>query len=74
MRGLSVAFDTGSSNVLEGGAVVKEETAMHVTIDPSFNVSVSTQIGTLRRFVFEELGHKTWNRVRKVKPYMDLQR
>ena len=59
--------------MLEGGAVVKEETAMYVTIDPSLNVSVSTQIATLRRLVFEELGHKMWNQVRKVRYCTDLQ-
>jgi hypothetical protein len=63
MQGLSAAFDTGSSNILEHGAVVQEETALHVTVNPSLSVSVSTQLAALRRLLFEDVGGKAWSRV-----------
>ncbi|KAM6500145.1 hypothetical protein JOM56_003159 [Amanita muscaria] len=65
LHGLSAAFDTGSSNSLERGAIVQEETALHVTINPSLSVSVSTQLATLRRLVFSDVGGSIWFRVRK---------
>ncbi|KAF8632752.1 hypothetical protein AX15_001695 [Amanita polypyramis BW_CC] len=64
MLGLSTAFDTGSSDSLERGAVVREETAVHVAINPSMSVSVSTQVAALRRLLFEDVGGKAWTRVR----------
>ncbi|KAK2464537.1 hypothetical protein APHAL10511_003444 [Amanita phalloides] len=64
MLGLSTAFDTGALHALERGAVLREETAMHVRVDPTLSASVSTQIATLRRLVFEEFGGSAWNRVR----------
>lgn len=57
--GLSVTFRTGATHALEHGAIVKPITALHInvgraaplrgTLQP---VSVSTQIATLRRLLF----------------------
>ncbi|KAF8630433.1 hypothetical protein AX17_005410 [Amanita inopinata Kibby_2008] len=65
LLGVSAAFAVGSSHSLERGAIVLEETAVHVVLSPSLSVSVSTQIATLRRLVFEGVGGKTWARIRR---------
>ncbi|PFH48338.1 hypothetical protein AMATHDRAFT_65765 [Amanita thiersii Skay4041] len=64
LLGISTAFDTGASNALEKGAVIQEDVAIHVAIRPALRVSVSTQVATLRRLVFEDPG-EAWARVRK---------
>ena len=65
LQGLSTAFSTGSLHALARGAVIQEETALHITISPSLAPSVSTQIAALRSQLFESsLGH--WVRVRNV--------
>ena len=65
LQGVSTAFSTGSANALARGAIVQEETALHITISPSLAPSVSTQIAALRSQLFESrLDH--WVRVRKV--------
>ncbi|EPQ59082.1 hypothetical protein GLOTRDRAFT_113888 [Gloeophyllum trabeum ATCC 11539] len=61
--GLSATFRTGATNALEGGALVKEVTALHVTIGRPHpiggrngrgpGVSVSTEIAALRRLLLE---------------------
>ncbi|PFH48493.1 hypothetical protein AMATHDRAFT_5747 [Amanita thiersii Skay4041] len=64
LLGVSTAFDTGAPDALGRGAVIQEDVAIHVAINPSLDVSVSTQMATLRRLVFEDAG-KIWERVRK---------
>ena len=65
LQGLSTAFSTGSLHALARGAVIQEETALHITISLSLTPSVSTQIAALRSQLFESsLEH--WVRVRKV--------
>jgi hypothetical protein len=54
--GLGVAFSTGAAHKLEDGAVLREATALHVTVDMSSSLSVSTQVATLRRLL---MGHGT---------------
>ncbi|KAF5358954.1 hypothetical protein D9758_004746 [Tetrapyrgos nigripes] len=55
--GLSVCFSTGSKHAFEQGAIIQEETALHVRIGrPHFNaegknVAVSAQIAGLRRLL-----------------------
>jgi hypothetical protein len=50
--GLSVAFSAGASNRLSKGAIVKDVTALHVTIDhDSEKPSVSSQIAALRHLL-----------------------
>lgn len=65
LQGLSTAFSAGSPNALARGAIVQEETALHITISLFLKLSVSTQIAVLRSQLFESnLEH--WIRVRKV--------
>ena len=65
LQGVSTAFSAGSANALGRGAVVQEETALHITISLSLTPSVSTQIAALRSQLFESsLEH--WVHVRKV--------
>jgi hypothetical protein len=65
LRGLSTAFSAGSPHALARGAIVQEETALHITISFSLTPSVSTQIAALRSQLFESsLG--PWIRVREV--------
>lgn len=65
LQGVSTAFSTGSPNALARGAVIQEETALHITISLSLAPSVSTQIAVLRSQLFES-SLKHWVRVRKV--------
>jgi hypothetical protein len=65
LHGVSTAFSAGSPNALGRGAIIQEETALHITISLSLTPSVSTQIAALRSQLFEsKLVH--WVRVRKV--------
>jgi hypothetical protein len=66
LQGVSTAFSAGSPNALARGAVVQDETALHITISLSLVPSVSTQIAALRSQLFES-SLKHWVRVRKVK-------
>ncbi|KAG6828905.1 hypothetical protein H0H92_006356 [Tricholoma furcatifolium] len=62
LAGLSATFDTGASNALDKGAITHEETALHMALSQQFDVSVSTQVATLRRLLY----HSTtdvWQRV-----------
>lgn len=47
-KGVSVAFNTGSTMSLQPGAIVKEEVAFHIEISKSHGISVTTEIATLR--------------------------
>lgn len=51
VRGLSTAFAVGAANVLEKGAVVQREVALHVSIKRGGFASVSTHITVLRRML-----------------------
>ncbi|KAG6835004.1 hypothetical protein H0H93_005679, partial [Arthromyces matolae] len=53
LAGISTAFDTGATHALERGAVSQEETALHVVLSHSLGPSVSTQIATLRRLLYD---------------------
>jgi hypothetical protein len=65
LQGVSTAFSAGSPNALARGAIIQQETALHITISLSLAPSVSTQIAALRSQLFESnLEH--WVRVRKV--------
>ncbi|KXN85387.1 hypothetical protein AN958_11487 [Leucoagaricus sp. SymC.cos] len=54
LSGLSTAFSTGAFHKLSEGAVLQEETALHITIGAFTEPSVSTQIGLLRRLLYGE--------------------
>jgi hypothetical protein len=66
LQGLSAAFDAGSPNKVARGAIVQEETALHITISFSLTPSVSTQIAALRSQLFQS-SLTPWVRVRKVR-------
>jgi hypothetical protein len=51
LSGLGTAFSTGAAHRLSKGAVLQDETAVHITIGAFTNPSVSTQIGLLRRLL-----------------------
>ena len=53
LQGVSTAFSAGSSNALAKGAVIQDETALHITISFSLAPSVTTQIAALRYQLFE---------------------
>ncbi|KAL0577323.1 hypothetical protein V5O48_004679, partial [Marasmius crinis-equi] len=53
LSGLGTLFSTGSSHKLEEGAVIQQVTGLHVSIHPFGTPSVSTQIATLRRMLFQ---------------------
>ena len=52
LQGVSTAFSAGSSNALAKGAVIQDETALHISISFSLAPSVSTQIAALRYQLF----------------------
>jgi len=54
LSGLGVAFSTGALHKLSEGALIQEETAMHINIGAYNRPSVSTQIGLLRRLLHGE--------------------
>ncbi|GAA5935728.1 hypothetical protein JCM1841_003651 [Sporobolomyces salmonicolor] len=57
-RGVSVAFRTGAKNVLEPGAILSEDVALHVTIGhykASQTPSISTEIAELRGLLLDGL-------------------
>lgn len=65
IQGLSTEFFTGAENALERRAILKEETALHVTISHSVDASISTQVTALRELLFES-NSTFWRRVRNV--------
>ena len=65
LQGVSTAFSAGSPNALAKGAIIQEETALHITISLTLAPSVSTQIAALRSQLFES-SLKHWVLVRKV--------
>jgi hypothetical protein len=75
LSGLGAAFSTGAFHKLSAGAVLQEETAVHLTIGAFTKPSVSTQIGLLRRLLNGEgegaLG-EAFSLIAKVNPYFRL--
>lgn len=65
LSGLSTTLDVGATSAVEKGAITQAETALHVSVSPLLGVSVSTQIATLRRLLFDSTSH-IWERVREV--------
>jgi len=65
VRGISATFLTGAWSASEKGAVLMEETALHITVSPSLSVSVSTQVAALRRLLYGNAGSRVWEKVRK---------
>ncbi|KAF9450409.1 composite domain of metallo-dependent hydrolase [Macrolepiota fuliginosa MF-IS2] len=51
LSGLGTAFTTGAFHKLSKGAVLQDETALHITIGAFTTPSVSTQISLLRRLL-----------------------
>ncbi|KAF5378365.1 hypothetical protein D9615_008768 [Tricholomella constricta] len=62
LAGLSTTIDTGASSAVEKGAVIQEETALHVSVSLGLGVSVSTQIATLRKLLHESESSDAWAR------------
>ncbi|KAJ7636946.1 hypothetical protein FB45DRAFT_1139042 [Roridomyces roridus] len=52
LAGLSAVFSTGATHKLVDAALVQEVAAVHVVVSMASTVSVSTQIGALRRLLF----------------------
>jgi len=67
LAGLGVAFSTGARHKLEGGALVRPVTALHVHIGPGQEPSVSTQIATLRRLLTDGPKHGAFERAAQVR-------
>ncbi|CAA7271147.1 unnamed protein product [Cyclocybe aegerita] len=66
-RGLATAFDTGAPHSAVDGAVLQEETALHIAINFQISTSVSTQVAALRSLLFaggDEEDASAWGRVR----------
>lgn len=56
-KGLSVAFNTGSTTSLQPGAIVEEEVAFHIEISKNHGISVTTEIATLRSLLLSPSDH-----------------
>ncbi|KAK0494473.1 carbohydrate esterase family 9 protein [Armillaria luteobubalina] len=54
LSGLSAAFTTGAAHKLEKGVVIQDVAALHVTVSMSSPISISTQLGALRRLLSGE--------------------
>jgi len=66
LSGMGTAFTTGALHKLSKGAVLQQETALHVEIGTSTKPSVSTQIAVLRRLLNGEGGGDLGNAFKKV--------
>ena len=53
ISGISAAFSTGALNMLEKGAIIQDEVALHVKVSQRSSVSVSTQVAALRKLLFD---------------------
>ncbi|KAJ7195756.1 hypothetical protein GGX14DRAFT_474307, partial [Mycena pura] len=62
LQGVGTAFDTGAPNALARGAILQEQTALHISLHSGMRASVSTQMAALRRLLIQE---GAWARVRK---------
>ncbi|KAF7364300.1 Composite domain of metallo-dependent hydrolase [Mycena sanguinolenta] len=65
LQGLGTAFDVGAPHALAAGAIVQDETSLHISLYPDMGASVSTQIAALRRLLFEDEASGPWMRVRE---------
>ncbi|KAJ6616621.1 hypothetical protein B0H10DRAFT_2164595 [Mycena sp. CBHHK59/15] len=65
LRGVATAFDLGSNNSMAKGAIVQEETSLHISLHSQMQASVSTQMAALRKLLSEEGATGPWLRVRK---------
>ncbi|KII89857.1 hypothetical protein PLICRDRAFT_40029 [Plicaturopsis crispa FD-325 SS-3] len=65
--GLSTAIGTGARHALEEGAVVQDETALHVAISHGISASVSTQVAVLRKLLLDadDESLDAWARVKQ---------
>ncbi|KAK0452688.1 carbohydrate esterase family 9 protein [Armillaria borealis] len=66
LSGLSAAFTTGAAHKLEDGAIIQDVAALHVMVSMSSPISVSTQLGTLRRLLSGEAHGELGAQFRKV--------
>jgi hypothetical protein len=66
LQGLGTAFDVGAPHALSAGAIVQDETSLHISLHSGMRASVSTQIAALRRLLFDDDASRPWTRVRKV--------
>ncbi|KAJ7078720.1 hypothetical protein B0H15DRAFT_1025782 [Mycena belliarum] len=64
LQGLSAAFATGAKNALGDGAILRSETALHISVHSGMLASVSTQIGALRNLLFSSNSSGPWSRVK----------
>ncbi|KAJ7863940.1 hypothetical protein B0H14DRAFT_2736905 [Mycena olivaceomarginata] len=65
LQGLGTAFDVGAPHALAAGAIVQDETSLHISLHSGMRASVSTQIAALRRLLFDDDASGPWTRVRK---------
>ncbi|KAK0458000.1 carbohydrate esterase family 9 protein [Desarmillaria tabescens] len=66
LSGLSAAFTTGAAHKLEDGAVIQDVAALHVMVSMSSPISVSTQLGALRRLLSGEIHGELGVQFRKI--------
>ncbi|KAF7341304.1 Composite domain of metallo-dependent hydrolase [Mycena venus] len=65
LQGVGTAFDVGATHALAAGAIVQAETSLHISLRSGMRASVSTQIATLRRLLFDNEAEGPWMRVRR---------
>ncbi|KAJ7225059.1 hypothetical protein B0H12DRAFT_1328757 [Mycena haematopus] len=65
LQGLGTAFDIGAPHALAAGAIVQDETSLHISLHHGMGASVSTQIATLRRLLLDDEVSGPWTRVRE---------
>ncbi|KAJ7766170.1 hypothetical protein B0H16DRAFT_1523248 [Mycena metata] len=65
LQGVGTAFDVGSPHALAPGAIVQEESALHISLHSAMIASVSTQMAALRGLLFDGNAEGPWIRVRK---------
>ncbi|KAJ7028309.1 hypothetical protein C8F04DRAFT_1291263 [Mycena alexandri] len=65
LQGVGTAFDVGSPHALAPGAIVQEESSLHISLHSAMIASVSTQVAALRRLLFDGKPEGPWIRVRK---------
>ncbi|KAF8206096.1 hypothetical protein K438DRAFT_1817821 [Mycena galopus ATCC 62051] len=65
LQGVGTAFDVGAPHALAAGAIVQDETSLHISLRSGMRASVSTQIAALRRLLFDDDAPGPWMRVRE---------
>ncbi|KAJ6601705.1 hypothetical protein DFH09DRAFT_499518 [Mycena vulgaris] len=66
LQGVAAAFDVGAANAHALGAIVQEDTFLHVSLDSRLPGSVRTQIAALCMFLYEGQSTDPWMRVRTI--------